>query len=70
MNKSQQKIKITMIDISCKFYVQKNDVAYTNCINLVEAIIRHQKLQRFAYSSSFTPCENQRIINVWSGFRR
>ena len=33
-----------MIDISCKFYLQKNGVTYTYCINLVEAIIRHQKL--------------------------
>ena len=40
----KQKIKITMIDISCKFYLQKNDVTYTYCINLAEAIIRHQKL--------------------------
>ena len=40
----KQKIKITMIDISCKFYLQKNDVTYTYCINLVEVIIRHQKL--------------------------
>ena len=31
-----------MIDISCKFYLQKNDVTY--CINLVEVRIRHQKL--------------------------
>ena len=64
MNKSQQETKITMINISCKFYVQKNDMVYTNCINLVEAKIRRQKLQSFAYSDSFTPCENQRIINV------
>ena len=33
-----------MTDISCKFYLQKNDVAHTYCINLVEAIIRHRKL--------------------------
>ena len=33
-----------MIDISCKFYLKKNDVTYTYCINLVEAIRRHQKL--------------------------
>ena len=31
-----------MIEISCKFYLQKNDVTY--CINIVEVIIRHQKL--------------------------
>ena len=31
-----------MIDISCKFYLQKNDGTY--CINLVKVIIRHQKL--------------------------
>ena len=33
-----------MIDISCKFYLQKNGVTYTYCINLVEAIFRHRKL--------------------------
>ena len=33
-----------MIDISCKFYLQKNDLTHTYCINLVEVIIRHQKL--------------------------
>ena len=33
-----------MIDISCKFYLQKNDMTFTNCINLVKAIIRHRKL--------------------------
>ena len=32
-----------MIGISCKFYLQNNDVSYTYCINLAEAIIRHQK---------------------------
>ena len=40
----KQKIKIKIIDIYNKFYLQKNDVTYTYCINLVEAIIRHQKL--------------------------
>ena len=33
-----------MIYISCKFYLQKNDVTYADCINLVEAINRHRKL--------------------------
>ena len=34
-----------MIDISCKFYLQKNDVTYTYCIKLsTYYIIRHQKL--------------------------
>ena len=33
-----------MIDISCKFYLQKNDVTYTYCIILVESRITHQKL--------------------------
>ena len=37
-------MKITMIDISWKFYLQNNDVTYTYCIRIVEAIIRHQKL--------------------------
>ena len=53
INKSQQKIKVTMIDIFCKFYVQKNDVAYRKCITLVEAIIRHRKLQRFVKITMF-----------------
>ena len=35
---------MTIIDIFCKFHLQNNDVIYTYCINLVEAIIRHQKL--------------------------
>ena len=42
--KFKLKIKITMIDISCKFYVRKNDVTYTYYITLVVAIIRQQKL--------------------------
>ena len=40
----KEKIKTTIIDISCKFYLQNNDVTYTYCINLAEATIRHQKL--------------------------
>ena len=40
----KQKVKLTRIDVSCKFYLPKNDVTYTYCISLVEAIIRHQKL--------------------------
>ena len=39
----KQKIAITKVDISCKFYLQKNDVAYTYSINLVGAIVKHQK---------------------------
>ena len=39
--KFKQKIKITMIDVSCNFYLRKNDVTYY--INLVEAIFKHQK---------------------------
>ena len=32
-----------MIDISCKFYLQKNEVTYTYCINLsTYFIIRYQ----------------------------
>ena len=42
--KFKLKIKITMINISCKFYVRKNDVTYTYYITLVVAIIRQQKL--------------------------
>ena len=44
--KFKLKIKITMIDISCKFYVGKNDVTYTYIlhITLVVAIIRQRKL--------------------------
>ena len=61
-----------MIDISCKFYLQKNDVTCTTVST--EAIIKTPKvasnMQRFAYSSSFTPRENKRIINGWSNFRR
>ena len=34
---------IAMVDISCKFHLQKNNVISTYCINLVVAIIRHQK---------------------------
>ena len=37
----QTENKKTMIDISCKFYLQKNEVTYTYSINLDEAIIRH-----------------------------
>ena len=34
-----------MIDISCKFYLQKNDVTYTYCFKLsTYCIIRHQML--------------------------
>ena len=33
-----------MIDISYKFYLQRNDVTYAYCINLVEVTISHQKL--------------------------
>ena len=40
--KPKQKIKITMTDISCEF-IYKNYMTYTYYINLVEAIIRHQK---------------------------
>ena len=34
-----------MIDISCKIYLQKKDVAYTYYISLVETITGHQKLR-------------------------
>ena len=54
-----------MIDISCKFHLQKNDVIYTYCINLVEAIIRHQQLPltcKELPTSSFIPCKNQRKL--------
>ena len=40
--KLKQEIKITVIDVSCKF-IYKNYMTYTYYINLVEAIIRHQK---------------------------
>ena len=49
-----------MIDISCKFYLQKNDMTYTYCINLVEEEVA-SNMQRIPQSSSFIPCENQRI---------
>ena len=37
------KIKITMIDISCKFYLHKN-VTYANCNNLIDAITKRKTL--------------------------
>ena len=40
-----QKITITIIYISLKNLLTKNDLAYKYYINLVEAIIRHQKLR-------------------------
>ena len=40
----RQGVQTVMIDIYGKFYSQNNDATYTYCINLVEAIIRHQKL--------------------------
>ena len=48
--KFKQKIKITMIDISCKFYEQKLHDKYILYESLVEAIIGHQK---FLQSSAF-----------------
>ena len=70
MGEFKQKIKITIIDISCKFHLQKNNVIYTYCIKLVEAIIRHKKseskvafnMQRIVYCNSFMPCKNQREL--------
>ena len=40
----KRKRKITIIDISCKFYLQNNNVTYTYGIKLINAIFRHQKL--------------------------
>ena len=40
-----QKITITIIYISLKNLLTKNDLAYKYYINLVEAIIRQQKLR-------------------------
>ena len=33
-----------MFEVSCKFYLQNNGVTHTYSYNLVEDIIRHQKL--------------------------
>ena len=61
----KQKIKIT-INISYKFYLQKNDVTYATAYQLN---LGHNQtpqvasnMQRFAYSSSFILCENQREL--------
>ena len=40
----KRKRKITIIDISCKFYLQNNNMTYTYGIKLTDAIFRHQKL--------------------------
>ena len=61
----KQKIKITIFDISYKFYLQKNDVTYTTAYQLSSGRNQTPKVasnkQRFAYSS-FIPCENQREL--------
>ena len=61
----KQKIKIT-IDNSHKFYLQKNDVIYTTAYQLSSCHNQTSKvasnMQRFACSSSFIPCENQREL--------
>ena len=56
----EQKIKITIIDISYKFYLQKKDVTFSSGYNHTPKVASN--MQRFAYSSSFIPCENQREL--------
>ena len=55
-----------MIDISCRFYLQNNDLTYTYCINLVEAITRHQQLlltvQLLLQQLLYIPCKNLRKL--------
>ena len=57
-----------MIDNSCKFHLQKNEMVYTYCIkyciNLFEPINRHQKLLLISYSSSFIICKSQRKLLI------
>ena len=53
-----------MIDISCKFYLQKNDVTNTHYINLVQVIIRQQKVlltcrELPTVALSYSVCQNQ-----------
>ena len=57
---SKQKIKITIIDISYKFCLQKKDVTFSSGHNQTPKVASN--MQRFAYSSSFIPCENQREL--------
>ena len=61
-----------MIDSFCKFYLQNNDVTYAYYINLVKAIIRHQKLLlicRELSTVAFIPCKNQReLLTSWVVF--
>ena len=54
-----------MINISCKFYLQKNDGTYVYCINLVYATTRHKtllltciQLLTVALSYHLIMCEN------------
>ena len=59
-------MKITIIDISYKFYLQKNDVTYTTAYQLSSGHNQTPKvasnMQKFAYCSCFIPCENQREL--------
>ena len=62
----KQKLKIRMIDISCRFYLQNNDVTYTYCINFVEAIIRHQCRELPAVALSYHL--NKKLLTSWVVF--
>ena len=58
----QTEIKITIIDISCKFYLRKLHEIYIlhqiSCSNNRPPKKTSPKMKRIAYSSSFTPCKN------------
>ena len=58
----QTEIKITIIDISCKFYLRKLPEIYIlhqiSCSNNRPPKKTSPKMKRIAYSSSFTPCKN------------
>ena len=57
---------MTIIDISYKFYSQKNDVTYTTAYQLSSGHNQTPKvasnMQGLAYRSSFIPCKNQREL--------
>ena len=62
---------MTIIDISRKFYILENDLTYTYCINLVEAIIRNQNLLltcRKLPTVALSYHVKIRIINVMNSF--
>ena len=56
----RQKIEITIIDISHKFYLQKKNMKFSSGHNQKPKVASN--MQRFAYSSSFITCENQREL--------